>query len=74
MVEIIDFKSRKHSRENLKDRNVETRREYLLLCQNVLLQEDFFDVVCGILDPDYYDDLEESLKDIADVYFTKASP
>jgi hypothetical protein len=74
MVEIIDFHSRKQSRENLEDRNVETRREYLLLCQNILTQEDFFDLICGILDPDYYDDLEEALKDIADVYFSKNSP
>jgi hypothetical protein len=74
MVEIIDFQSRKQSRENLQNRDVETRREYLLLCQNILIQEDFFDLVCGILDPDYYDDIEESLKDIVDVYFSKASP
>jgi hypothetical protein len=76
MVEIIDFSTKEKTYSNpLYERGVHTRREYLLLCQNILTQQDFFDVVCGILDEEYYHDIEEnSIKDIIDMYFSKASP
>ncbi len=38
-------------------------------CKEFLTEEDYRDVLCGIMDPEFYDSLEEDLKDIVDTYF-----
>ena len=45
------------------------RQEYLMFCKEVLTEEDYRDVLCGIMDSAFYDSLEEDLKDIVYTYF-----
>ena len=45
------------------------RQEYLMSCKEVLTEEDYREVLCGIMDSAFYDSLEEDLKDIVYTYF-----
>lgn len=44
-------------------------REYLALCKKQLEEEDYRDVLCGIMDYEIYNELEEELQDIVDTYY-----
>jgi hypothetical protein len=43
--------------------------EYLEHVKSILVEEDYQLILCAILDPDYYDMLDEELKDIVHTYF-----
>ena len=45
------------------------RQEYLMSCKEVLTEEDYREVLCGIMDSAFYDSLEEDLKGIVNNYF-----
>ncbi len=47
----------------------DNKREHLMSCKEFLTEEDYRDVLCGIMDTEFYDSLEEDLKDIVDTYF-----
>jgi hypothetical protein len=44
-------------------------REYLDLCKSKLTEEDYRDVLCGIMDLEYYTQLDKAYKGIVDVYY-----
>ena len=46
----------------------ENSQEHLMACKEMLTEEDYRDVLCGILDSEFYNDLEPELKDIANTY------
>jgi hypothetical protein len=45
------------------------RLEHLNSCKELLTEEDYRDVLCGVMDTEFYGSLEEDLKDIVDTYF-----
>ena len=47
----------------------QTRGEHLMLCKMVLTEEDYIDVLCGIMDQEIYDSLDQEIKNIVDAYF-----
>ena len=48
----------------------ENRQEYLSNCKKLLTEEDYRDILCGIMDAECYDMLDEDdLKNIVDTYF-----
>jgi hypothetical protein len=76
MTEIINFLDR--LKKNINDtpvivHNIQNRKEYLMMCKEILTHEEYFDVCCGILDEDYYVTLEEALQKIIVVYFSHES-
>ena len=46
-----------------------TRKEYLNICKKFLEPEDYQDVLCGILDDEHYDALEDCLRNVVDSYY-----
>lgn len=48
----------------------ETRQEYLYLCKQFLEIEDYQDILCGIMDKEHYDALENQLQKVIDSYFS----
>lgn len=44
-------------------------KEYLDICKQFLEEEDYKDILCGIMDKQYYDDLEKELKKIVNCYY-----
>lgn len=44
--------------------------DYLLLCKKFLEEDDYKELLCGIMDVTYYTDLEPSLQNIVKAYFT----
>lgn len=48
----------------------QTGAEYLVVVKETLIEEDYRDILCGILDIEYYSDLPSSLKKIVDSYFS----
>jgi hypothetical protein len=47
-----------------------TRFDYLELCKQFLDPEDYQDVLCGIMDKEHYDALENPLRGVIDSYFS----
>jgi hypothetical protein len=45
------------------------RNEYLAVCKDVLEPEDYKDILCAILDEDFYQKLEEPLQKIVRTYY-----
>lgn len=48
-------------------------QEYLMSCKELLTEEDYRDVLCGIMDSSFYEMLEEDLKGIVNNYFQNKS-
>lgn len=48
-------------------------QEYLMSCKELLTEEDYRDVLCGIMDSAFYEMLEEDLKGIVNNYFQNKS-
>jgi hypothetical protein len=42
---------------------------YLMQCKDMLEEADYLDVLCGIMDREYYDILDPDLQDIVDTYY-----
>ena len=49
-----------------------TRIEYLFLCKEFLTIDDYEEVLCCILDEEYYDKTEEQIQEIVKTYFNFA--
>lgn len=47
-----------------------TGREYLELCKSKFTKEDYCKVLCGIMDLDFYSQLNKEFKNVVNVYFT----
>ena len=45
-------------------------REYLELCKLKMTEEDYRDILCGIMDLSYYGKLEKPFKSIVDAYYS----
>lgn len=43
--------------------------DYLQLCKQNLIFEDYIDILLAIMDPDHYFEIEEQLQEIVDSYF-----
>lgn len=43
--------------------------EYLDICKNFLGPFDYQDILCGIMDKEYYEELEPRLRKIIDAYY-----
>lgn len=54
----------------IKPATIESPYQYLEKCKTVLIEEDYEDILCGIMDKTYYEKLETELKDIVDAYFS----
>ena len=46
------------------------RREYLNLLKRFLTEDDYHDVLCGIMDDEIYCELEDQLVDIINSYYS----
>ena len=42
---------------------------YLAMCKKTLEDEDYRDVLCGIIDTEIYNELDKQLQDIVDIYY-----
>lgn len=47
-----------------------TRADYLELCKQFLEPEDYKDILCGIMDKEHYDGLEDQLQHVIESYFS----
>lgn len=47
----------------------ENRSEYLTMCKEELVKEEYEQVLCGILDREIYNNLDSSLKMVIDTYY-----
>jgi hypothetical protein len=68
---VIDLKTRREV-STLKGKiviNPETRYEYLKLCKDFLEENDYVDVLCGVMDDEIYETIEPQLKNIVDTYY-----
>lgn len=54
----------------IKPATIKSPYQYLEKCKTVLIEEDYEDILCGIMDKTYYEKLETELKDIVDTYFS----
>ena len=45
-----------------------SNRDYLNIAKRALTKEDYEDILLSIMDVDYYNELEQPLKDIVDIY------
>ena len=45
-------------------------KDYLALCKKELVDEDYRDVLCGIIDIDFYYELDRQLQQIVETYYT----
>jgi hypothetical protein len=83
MGDVIDFKTREKNKLNTVDHrtflecldefhpnNSLTTEVFLLECALVLEEDDYRDVLCGILDKVIYDTLEPELQDIVKTYLS----
>ena len=50
--------------------NMNTPESYLKECKEILIEEDYHDVLIAIMDKEYYEKIEEELQDIVDNYFS----
>lgn len=49
-----------------------TRKDFLDLCKLFLEPEDYMDILCGIMDKEHYDALDNQLQKVIDSYFSFA--
>lgn len=79
-AQIIKFPSKKSVVLNDKDdktkvikgvevKEPKTRIEYLDICKNFLDPFDYQDILCGIMDEEHYDTLEQKFRNIVDSYY-----
>lgn len=47
-----------------------TRNEYLVICKHVLDVETYEELLCGILDKEYYDRCEPKIQDVIHSYYS----
>jgi len=47
-----------------------TSSEYLAIVKRFLEKDDYEEILCSILDKDYYDNAEDQLKSIVDFYYS----
>lgn len=52
------------------DKPPTSQLEYLAVLKDLLEDEDYRDILCGILDIDIYNDLEPKLKEFVELYFS----
>ena len=45
-------------------------KDYLIKCKSLLEDEDYRDVLCGIIDIDFYYELDRDLQQIVETYYT----
>jgi hypothetical protein len=73
---IVDFLSYKREREvfddnfKLPSHNAESKENFLMHVKEHLIEEDYKEVLCGIMDRIIFEDLEEDLKAIVAEYFS----
>jgi hypothetical protein len=46
-----------------------TKKEYLAICKSFLETEDYEEILCGIVDEEYYEAMEGALRRIVDSYY-----
>lgn len=46
-----------------------TKKEYLSICKSFLETEDYEEILCGIVDEEYYEAMEGALRRIVDSYY-----
>lgn len=46
------------------------RVEFLAVCKMALTDDDYREILCGIMDPDIYDDAEKYIKGVVDAYYS----
>lgn len=46
-----------------------TKREYLAICKSFLERDDYEEILCGIVDEEYYNEMEGALRRIVDSYY-----
>ena len=71
MSEVIDFKPRRvvvtiGSEVVQQPKNGD---ELLALCKRFLIDDDYRDILCGIMDLELYNELDPDLKKLVDIYF-----
>lgn len=78
MGDIIEFPKRtaaalsetnKERLEHYRENPPQNRHQYLKLCKETLTMDDYIDTLCGILDEEIYDFVEEPIKRIIDAYY-----
>lgn len=67
---IIEFVPRKTPPEKEVVTHAKNMAEYLKLCKRTLTEEDYVDVLCGIMDQEIYENLDQDLKNIVNKYFS----
>lgn len=72
MGNIIDLQSRRemHVLNNNLVMLPQTGEEFLQVCKDTLTEEDYREILCAIMDGDYYVDLCNPLKKVVDSYYS----
>lgn len=68
---VVDFQTRREM-TLLGNKTVivpKNRVEFLFTCKEVLSIEDYEEVLCSVLDQDYYDNADPQIKKIVDNYY-----
>lgn len=50
-----------------------TNQTYLEICASTLAEDDYWDLLKAIKDPDFYQTIDEDLQDLVDGYFDSSS-
>jgi hypothetical protein len=69
----IEEDLKRYNTPNIKGIPVEepkTRFDYLEICKDFLDPEDYQDILCGIMDKEHYDALEQPLRNVIDSYYS----
>lgn len=48
----------------------QTRQQYLNICKQFLLTEDYMDMLCAILDAEFYESSEPDIQNIVNAYYS----
>lgn len=73
MGNVIDFHSRREL-HLLNDEHLvalpQTGEEYLQICKDTLPEQDYKNILCAIMDGEYYVELQDQMKKVVDSYYS----
>ena len=71
MSNIVKFPSNHFTKmHDMQENQSLNAHKYLRECKDTLDEGDYVDVLCGIMDPEYYDILDRDLQEIVETYYS----
>lgn len=70
----VDFTKKLHLEPTVKVDSLSWQNQtYLEICASTLAEDDYWDLLEAIVDPDFYQAVDEDLQDLVDGYFDSLS-